>query len=479
MHMADRSQRGGGVSEAVPAAQEERVAAAPRIYCAPTMADERPESRVRRLLRLERWRMAAPVVLAAGVAFSIAVLFIKPAPPKRLILAYAPDEGGAGWYAKRYQDFLKRNGVTLELHPTKGSATSLDLISYPSDVSIAFVQSGTPAAGDGAVNSLGSLSYIPLWVFYRGEPIDDVRALKSRRLAVGNPLSGTRALAKLLLAATGADGGGTVLLPLERDEGTEQLKKGSIDALFVVAPAESPAVKKLAAVPGIRLLSFARADAYARRFAYLSRLVLPRGVFDLAADVPDRDVTLLSPTLNLLARDTLHPALAYLLMRAATEIHGGAGILDNAGEFPAAREAGFPLSSQARRYYQTGAPFLQRYLPFWAANLVDRLWVMLVPIIAILIPLGRVVPALYRWRVRSRIFRWYGRLKQIELQLDENPELPTREDILTRLDEIERAVNKIPTPLAYQENLYAFREHVEVVRRRIARPVAGTAVRRS
>jgi hypothetical protein len=210
-----------------------------------------------------------------------------------------------------------------------------------------------------------------------------------------------------------------------------------------------------------------------RRFPYLTKFVLPRGVFDLAGDVPASDVTLLSPTASLLARDTLHPALAYLLLRAATEVHSSAGMLAKMREFPAAREAGFPLSSEATRYYQAGVPFLQRYLPFWAANLVDRLWVILVPIIAVAVPLGRIIPALYRWRVRSRVFRWYARLKQIELQLEEDPPRPRLEEMLKRLDETERAVNHIPTPLAYTDNLYFFREHVELVRRRITRRLAG------
>src|SRR5581483_11158517 len=214
-----------------------------------------------------------------------------------------------------------------------------------------------------------------LWVFYRGDPIDDVRDLRGRRIAVGGTESGTRGLALKLLAATGADKPPTELVPAEREAALEQLEAGGVDAVFLVSPAEAPLIKKLTATPGIRLISFARADAYVRRFPWLSRLVLPRGVFDLAADVPEHDVILLAPTLNLLARDSLHPALAYLLLRAATEVHGGSGMLVRAGEFPAPRESGFPISAEARRYYQAGVPFLQRYLPFWAANLVDRLWV--------------------------------------------------------------------------------------------------------
>ena len=203
--------------------------------------------------------------------------------------------------------------------------------------------------------------------------------------------------------------------------------------------------------------------------------MLPRGVFDLAADVPGQDVALVAPTANLVAKDSLHPALAYLLMRAASELHGRAGMLDKTGEFPAPLETGFPLSSEARRYYEAGVPLLQRYLPFWAANLVDRLWVMLVPIIAVVVPLGRALPALFQWRVRSRIVRWYAKLKEIELQLEENPSRQQLEEMLRRLDEAEREVNSMPMPMAYAENLYYFREHIDVVRRRISRRVAGVA----
>jgi TRAP-type uncharacterized transport system substrate-binding protein len=428
-----------------------------------------------RTLRRDLWITAGPALLLIAVAFAATFYFIKPAPPKTLTLAMAQDEGGSRYYARRYQEFLKKHGITLETHPTKGSVTSVELLVNEAEaVDVAFVQSGT-VAEDKAPNivSLGSLAYVPLWVFYRGEPLDDVGGLRGRKISVGPAEGGTRALAVTLLKANGVDLATTELLPFERDEAIEKLKSGGIDAAFLVAPAESPAIQKLAAIPGIHLMSFARADAYTRKFPYLSKLVLPRGVFDLAADIPEHDVVLLAPTANLVARDSLHPALAYLLMRAASEIHGGSGLLDRAGEFPAPLEAGFPLSSEARRYYQAGVPLLQRYLPFWAANLVDRLWVFLVPIIAVVVPLARAVPAIFLWRVRSRIFKWYARLKEVELQLEENPGREMLEDMLRRLDEAEREVNRIPMPLSYAENLYFFREHVDVVRRRLVRRLAG------
>ncbi|WNG42697.1 C4-dicarboxylate ABC transporter substrate-binding protein [Archangium minus] len=439
------------------------------------MQKDKFRDQFRRALRRDLWLTLAPVALIIATAFAVTFYFVKPAPPKTLVLAVAPDEGGFRYFAKRYQEFLARHGVTLELRTTKGSLSNIELLADDqSQVDVAFVQSGSLSGDkDTRIVSLGSLSYVPLWIFYRGEPIDDVIGLRGRRIAVGPAESGTRALALTLLKANGADKAPTELLPLERDEAIKQLKEGHIDAVFLVAPAESPPIQKLAAVPGVRLLSFTRADAYTRRFPYLTKHVLPRGVFDFAADIPEHDVVLLSPTANLVARDTLHPALAYLLMRTASEIHSSSGLLDRAGEFPAPLETGFPLSSEARRYYQAGAPFLQRYLPFWAANLVDRLWVMLVPIIAVLVPLGRAVPALLLWRVRSRIFRWYARLKELEIQLEENPDRPMLEDMMKRLDETEREVNRIPIPLSYAENLYFFREHIDIVRRRIARRLTG------
>ncbi|MBZ4420599.1 TAXI family TRAP transporter solute-binding subunit [Myxococcus sp. RHSTA-1-4] len=428
-------------------------------------------SQLRRTLRRDLWLTLGPVLAIIALAFAVTFYFIKPAPPKTLVIATPQEEGGFRYFARKYQEILARDGITLEVRPTKGSVTSIELLTQEdSGVDVAFVQSGTVAAekAEGVV-SLGSLSYVPLWVFYRGEPIHDVRELKGRRISVGLEESGTRSLALTMLAANRVDQAPTELVTLGRDAAIEQLKQGQLDAVFLVSPADSPAIQKLAAVPGIRMLSFARADAYVRRYTYLSRHVLPRGVFDLAADVPESDVTLIAPTANLVARDTLHPALAYLLLRAASEVHGKAGMLDRTGEFPAALETGFPLSSEARRYYESGVPLLQRYLPFWAANLVDRLWVMLVPIIAVVVPLVRAVPALFLWRVRSRIFRWYARLKEVELQLDESPGREMLGDMLRRLDEAEREVNRIPMPLSYSENLYFFREHIDVVRRRIVR----------
>jgi len=416
----------------------------------------------------------APAVLLMVVAFIVAFHFVQPAPPKKIVMASGTKEGRYGYYAKQYKAFLERNGITLELHPSSGAVQNMALLmDENSGVDVAFVQGGTGFGANAPdLVSLGSLYYEPLWVFYRGAPIKDLDGLRGKKIAIGAEESGTRALALQLLAMNGAVLPPTQLLPSSGKEAEEQLTKGKIDTLIMVAPADSNLVGRLMAAPGVHLLSFERAEAYTRLFPYLTKLILPRGVLDLAADIPSRDIVLVAPTANLIARDSLHPALAYLLMRAATEIHSGAGVFDREGEFPAPRDTGFPLSETAKRYYKSGPPLLQRYLPFWAANLVDRLWVVLLPILAVSIPLVRMVPPVYRWRVRSRIYRWYARLKEIELGLNDNADAATLEAFLKRLEDIEASVNRIPTPLAYSDNLYSFRAHIDLVRQRIAQRLA-------
>ena len=375
----------------------------------------------------------------------------------------------------RYRDILARDGMRVELRASQGSLENVARLTDPaSPVAVGLVQAGTAYAVNAPeLVSLGSLYYEPLWIFHRGPKIDDLTGLRGRKIAIGPDFSGVRALALQLLAVNDVVLPPTELLPLGGDEAADALLAGRIDAAVLVAPGESTTIQRLAGAAGIRLLSFARAEAYTRRFSYLTRLVLPQGTFDFALDLPRRDVVLVSPTANLLVRRDLHPALAYLLLRAATEVHADAGLFNRRGEFPGTTDADFPLSPEAQRSYASGTPFLQRYLPYWAANLLDRLWVMLLPVFAVAIPLARLVPPLYGWRVRSRIYRRYARLKEIELQLEQTATPEALQDMLSHLASIETAVNRMPTPLAYSANLYSFRQHIDMVRERVRQRLGG------
>lgn len=409
--------------------------------------------------------------LLAVLAFALALHFLRPAPPDRIVMSTGTEDSGYQMFALRYKEILARDGVTVELRTSSGSQGNVGRLMDPdSGVDVGFLQSGSAYAANAPdLVSLGAIYYEPLWIFYRGAEIHDLAGLHGKKLAVGRLDGGTYALALQLLAINAVVLPPTELLPLGDREANEKLLAGEIDAVFTVAPPESPLIQELASSPGIRLLSLDRAEAYIRRFPSLTKLNLPQGVFDFINNVPKRDVTLVSPTANMLARNNLHPALAYLLLRAATEIHSGSALLSKARDFPAPLDANFPISEEATRYFKSGPPFLQRYLPYWASVLVDRLWLMLLPILALVLPLMRVLPQVYRWRVRSRIYRRYAQLKEVEIELDKRPGADTLNALNVRLDEIEEVVNHINTPLAYTDNLYMFRQHVNLVRQRIER----------
>ena len=433
-------------------------------------------------LKLLSWRdivfVALPSLLLIIGAFWAAAQFIKPAPPDRLIISTGGEGGAYQRFAARYKDVLARYGITLVEKPSAGSPENLERLRNPEfEVDVAFIQGGTARPGEeDQLASLGDFYYEPLWIFYREAAVrggDKVLDFKGKRVAIGGAGSGTHQLAMELLAANGIDATNTRLI----EEGgmglVDRLQKNDIDVVFVVGPTQSSLVWSLLYTPGVRLMNLTHAEAYTRRFPYLARLVLPRGAIDLTLDIPPHDTQLVSPMATILVREDTHPALIDLLMQAASEVHGGPGVFQKPGEFPRAGVSEFPLSKEAERYYKSGKPFLQRYLPFWAATLIDRLVVMLVPLLAVLIPLFKFAPQIYGWRVRSRIYRRYGELKFLENEVNENPGGHSRAEWIAKLDLIEADASRIRTPLTFADMLYTLRGHIDLVRDMILRRTAG------
>jgi TRAP transporter TAXI family solute receptor len=429
-----------------------------------------PAPHRKRRLNRDLLLISVPSALLVIGAFALTLLLMRPAPPGTITLATGAADGTYHAIGVRYRDILARDGVTVRLVPSQGAVDNLKRLSDPaSDIDVALVQAGIATRPEDApgIVSLGTLYYEPLWLFHRGTSrITRLGALRGKMIAVGAANSGTSILATTMLRSNAMDAPPTTLLPISGRAAADLLLSGGIDAAFFMADAQSPLIQELMRAEGIQLMHFARADAYVRQHPFLERLTLPQGVFDLERNIPDQDVTVLGVRAHLMARDTLHPALAYLLLRAASEVHAGASMFAPPRTFPAPGDPELPLSQEASRYYQSGPPFLQRYLPYWAANLVDRLLVLLLPALAVLLPTARLLPAVYRWRVSSRIYRWYARLKEIELELEERRSQEQLRRILERLDAIEDAVNHIETPLAYSENLYVFRQHIDLVRQR-------------
>jgi len=421
-------------------------------------------------------KFIAPGVLLALVGFVLAYQFVEPAPPDRLVLATGAPEGAYYRFGERYRDLLKAYGVEVDLVETAGSEENLQRLAA-GEVDAAFVQGGLP--GNEAfdeLRSLGSLFYEPVWVFYGGSTLEDgiLAALAGESVAVGEPGSGARALALGLLRESGqADAVRTV--DLGGDEAAQALLDGRIRAAIFVASPTAPLLTRLVDAPDLTLMDLSRAEAYSRRLGFLSSLILPRGVLDLARDLPPKDIHLIAATANLVVRQDLHPALIELLTQASDRIHGGRSLLNAAGTFPSSGALAFPLHPEARRHFEHGAPLLQRYLPFWAAIFVDRMKVMLLPLLALMLPLVKIMPPLYRWRMHARIYRWYREIGVVERRARETGGEGLIAACIRELDRLESEVVKLNVPLSFADAVYDMRIHIGLVREGLHSRQAGEA----
>ena len=412
--------------------------------------------------------VSAPAILLVILAFGVAWSFMKPAPPRHFVMATGRPDGAYYQVALRYRDVLAREGIAVEVRATAGSIDNVRLLEDPaSGVEVAFVQGGILAAAPPpGLLSLGTLYIEPLWLFARA-PLrsPDLGGLAGKRVAVGPPGSGTRALAERLLQANGV----TLkeLSPLTGLDAVRALERATVDAVFLVASPDSPTIREALRSPGVTLVSFPRADAHTRIFPFLRKVALPQGTLDLVANVPPSDMVLVGAAVNLVVRRDFHPALSNLLLIAAGTVHAKPGLLEQPRQFPSPDGVDVPLSDEARRYYESGPPFLTRYLPFWAATLADRLKILLLPLIAVLLPLFKSIPPLYVWRVRSRIYRWYNDLDAVDRALRDG--LPATEvaKLQQALDRIEDEVRQVVVPTSYREEHYHLRLHIEFLRGKV------------
>lgn len=418
----------------------------------------------------------APFLLLSLALLLAAYGWLDPNPPKRVTLATGPDQSAYAEFGKIYVRALAAHGIEVALRPSEGARDNLRLL-REGQVDLAFVQGGSgELSTDDAASllSLGSLFVEPVWLFYRTEsvrkraparPLNALPALAGLRINVGTVGSGVPNLMRALFEANHMEGMPLKVSRLDQTAATVALLDGELDALVFASAPESPMVQMLLQTPGVGLLDFAQNEAYSRRLPFLTPVTLPRGVVDLALDLPPQDVRLVAPTTTLLARQSVHPAVLQLFSQASLQIHGKAGWFSRAGEFPKASTAEFEMSKEAERTLRDGVPWLQRYLPFSIANLMERMWLALGLIIAILLPLSRVVPPLYQFRMRSRVFRWYGQLRDIEERLARAPE--SVEELRAELQQLQHRVEQISVPLSYADELYALRNHIEKVRTKL------------
>jgi TRAP transporter TAXI family solute receptor len=418
------------------------------------------------------------IVALLAATLWISAHFLQPAPPRHIVLASGASFGLYHQYAERYKQILARDGVVVEERLTEGAVENLRLLRDPnSGVDVAFMQGGIATAGDAeSVEMLASLYYEPLWVFYRApETLSRLNDLKGKRIAIGTPGSGTRGLVEPLLAFNDVKPENSTLSPLAGDAAIRALQGGELDAALLVGGAQSPVVVKALRDPALKLMSFSRADAYTRRFPYITKLTLPPGTIDLGLNIPEQQVVLIGTRAMLVARSGLHPALVNLLLDAADDVHSKQGFFEGAGEFPSISPVDLPVSADAERHKRFGPSFIHRLLPFWVATFVERFVLLVLPLIVVAVPIINYFPEFLRWRVRSRVYRWYGELSLLERDVQSHqPPFPI-EKWLQDLDRIEHAVEDIKVPTNFASEAYTLRGHVDMVRRAVLAK-AGTPV---
>ena len=406
----------------------------------------------------------AAVIAFCGLVIAGAVFFfIHSAPPDTITISSGPE--GSSFYsnAVKYATCLARQGIKLKILTSEGSFENLERLENATNkVDVGFVQGGVTNETMNKLVSLGSIAYEPLLIFYRGATVDTLSGLAGKRLAIGPVGSGTRTLVLSLLGANGiSPGGATAFVDWEPAKSSQGLLDGTVDGIFLMSEDASTAIlRELLRSTNVHLFNFTQAEAYTRRFNFLSTLKLPQGAIDLGKNIPAQDVYLVGPTVELVARKGLHPALSDVLLEAAQEVHGKASLLQHKGEFPAPIQHDLPISADAARFYKSGASFFYHYLPFWLASLTSRIVVVFIPMVVVLFPIIKSIPHFYIWRIN----RQYRALIVLERELSREPDAEKRRSLLKRLDEIERTVNKMKVPTFVANLYYSLRQHIDFVR---------------
>jgi len=425
------------------------------------------------------WPLFSLIALLA-LLFAAGVFVVATLPPRTIVMATGPKGGANHQLGDLYREFLAKSDVELKLMPTAGGPENLELLrDSKSGVSVALIQGGDASGAESSgIESLGTVGYSPLWLFHRRDVTGNLRGLSGRRVSIGPEGSSARAFALDILKRTKTEGTIGELLGYSPQVAAEKLIAGEIDAAFIVTGWDSPAVQLLIDADGVELASFPRADALVVLYPFLTRLLLPRGIFDIAADRPASDVVFLGSRSVLAVRTDLHSALQYLLLTAAMEVHSPSGIFQKAGQFPIAESVDLPLSAEAWRFHRSGRPFLQEQLPFWFAVLIGRALFVLVPLMAVVYPMFKFLPMIYDWTMRSRIRRFYREMRSVENAMEDKSRQLDASAMTAKIDELEQRAIHLRLPNAYDSALYTMRVHIGLLRSHLESILSNENVQR-
>lgn len=417
------------------------------------------------LMELKAWRVLIrnewPLVLMFVAGLVILLSQIRPFPPTQLSILVGQQGSSHEILAQRFVDFFKDHGVKLDVLYTDGTQDNLkSLIEHP-DINIALTLAGSVEKGTyPELMTLGSVQYEPLWLFYTG-PIykgdDPFAHFSAKRIAIGAPGSGTQHLLREMLKIRG------ITLEQQKNfqewphrQAAQALLDGEIDAMVIVDGFTSPTIRHLLAAENVHIYNFALAPAYIKKMPFLDVVTIPRGSLNLEQVYPPEDIRMVSSSLTLLIDQKLHPALQLLFLMAADKFGDARDqFFARPDEFPAYRDQAVPLSPVAKQYFDQGPPISLRYVPFWVASFLNRIWLLVLAVLAIGYPLFRLTPNYRHTNSRLEIASAYEDVRTLE-QAARNATTHTQiEHILSALKELETEIDAIPVPTDSMSTYYS------------------------
>ncbi len=424
----------------------------------------------------EAIKLWIPMLLLIGGAFWFTSRFIQPEPVKELTIATGREGGVYYSYAQRYKEMLEAEGVKVHLLSTAGSVeTRKLLLSHKAD--IGFMQGGTAEEEDAKkLSAIAAIYPEPLWIFTsQKSKINSLRDLRDKYVAIGERGSGTFALSRQILAAAGIDSNNTAILDMNDSQACAMLKEGKIDALFRVISATSDKIRNCFEKSALRPLPIRRIDAYLLHFPYLGKVTLPEGAIDLAKNIPGKDLHMLAAPAMVVTTNRLDKVLVRLMAKVVKSAQNPPALLKNDGtDYPNITTTQLPVHPSSERYFKEGDTWLEKIFPFWIAANIYRLKILLIPILTLLIPMLKSFLPLYRWRIRSRIYRWYRQLNETDRQIGQlSPEeIPAQ---IAKLEQLQKEIKEhTDVPLSYMGEYYLLRTHVAFVLEKLRKMVKET-----
>ncbi|MDO8695173.1 MAG: TAXI family TRAP transporter solute-binding subunit [Sheuella sp.] len=408
------------------------------------------------------------LILIAGALLLLA--FTRPLPPRDVYLAVGQEGSTFEALGQKFVPLFAQENIRLHLVNTSGSASSLkDLADKNIQVNAALMVSGIPEKDKYPdLNSLGSIEYVPLWLFYHGDsPVisGTIANFSNKKVAIGPEGSGTEIILERILSLSNVSlDKSATFLKIPNKEAAEKLISGEVDAVFILDGINGPNVKKLLAHDDVHVFNFEYAKALAKKLPYLEVVEIPKGSLDLKNLRPPKDISMLSSTVSLLVEKDMHPAVQYLFLLGAEKISNNVDqFFAKPDLFPAYLDRNIPLSPVANRFYEKGAPALKDSLPLWLSSYLDRIWILLIGALAVIYPMFKLFPSYRHTRAAMLISDAYQEILEIEQQADSCESLEILQKMIDRLEEMNADSRRISISSDDINRLYSMKSALNMV----------------